>query len=187
MKTKRILTLEIAGMASSSVPALRIVVATALVMVMGLWWCGVAFAGEAKGSLTHKAKGKDATVNLKHVYLITGPDDVEPDKIIRRLAFSANDIGAKILSCQSMSCASGLITEGLTVDLVSGPRFMYWLSINDGLVQHSGTTKPANLQATIDQPGKLAGKLSFDDSAAGGPRVNVDFDTVLVKEFKTAR
>ena len=187
MKTKRIVTLELAGMASSLAPALRTVVATALVMVMGLWWCGVAFAGEAEGSLTYKAKGKEVTVNLKHAYLIAGPDDMEPDKIIRRLAFSANDIGAKILSCQSMSCASGLITEGLTVDLVSGPRFMYWLSSNDGLVQYSGTTKPANLQATIDQPGKLAGKLSFDDNAAGGPRITVDFDTVLVKEFKIAR
>ena len=189
MKTKSIRALEIASVGPYSAPALRIrtTIAVALVMVMGLWWCGVAFAGEAKGTLTHKAKGKEVTVDLKHAYLITGPDDMEPDKIIRRLVFSTNDIGAKILSCQSMSCASGLITEGLAVDLVSGPRFMYWLSINDGLVQYSGTTKPANLQATIDQPGKLAGKLSFDDSAAGGPRVNIDFDTVLVKEFKTAR
>ena len=126
-------------------------------------------------------------MTLKHAYLITGPDDVEPNQTIRRLVLSANDIGAKILSCQSMGCASGQITEGLTVDLGSGPRLMYWLSINDGLVQYSGTTKLASLQATVDQPGKLAGKLSFDDSVAGGPRVTIDFDTVLVKEFKTAR
>lgn len=187
MRIKPIQSSEITGVGLSSPFALRTAFVTALVLAMGLWWSGVASAGEVKGTLIHKAKGKEVTVTFKHAYLITGPDDMEPGKIIRRLVLSANDIGAKILSCQTMSCAAGQLTEGLTVDLDAGERLIYWLSINDGLVQYSGTAKPAGLKATVDQPGKLAGKLSLDDSAAGGPRVDVDFDTVLLKEFKATR
>jgi hypothetical protein len=58
--------------------------------------------------------------------------------------------------------------------------------LNQGLVQYSGTQQPTALKSTVDQPKQLAGKLNFDDSAAGGPKEDVDFDAALVKEFTSA-
>ena len=144
---------------------------------------GEAAAGDAKGTLSHKAR----TVTFKHAYLVTGPDGLDPKKTVRRIILSPRDVGAKVRGCQTMSCASGELMEGLVVDMDGGPRLNYWMTLNDQLVQHSGTEPPAALKATADEPKRLAGKLIFDDTAAGGPKVDVEFDAALVKEYKAAR
>jgi hypothetical protein len=75
----------------------------------------------------------------------------------------------------------------MTVDLDAGPRLNYWISLNDQRVQYSGTAMPVALKLTTDTPTRLAGKLTIDDTAAGGPKIDVDFDTPLVQEMKAAR
>ena len=140
-------------------------------------------AGQAKGTLSHKGK----SVTLAHAYLVTGPDAVDTKTTIRRLILTTKDLRAKIRGCQAMICSDGEVTEGLVVDIVAGPRLNYWMALNDQKVQHSGTQPPASLRASADDPKRLAGKLSFDDSGASGPKVDVEFDAALVKEFKAAR
>ena len=140
-------------------------------------------AGEAKGTLSHKGK----VVTLTRAYLVTGPDAVDPKRMVRRIILSAKDVGAKVRACETMGCATDGVMEGLVVDLDGGPRLNYWMTLNDQLVQHSGTKPPAALKASADEPKRLAGKLSFDDTAALGPKVDVEFDATLVKEFKAAR
>jgi len=140
-------------------------------------------AGEAKGTLSHKGKA----VTLAHAYLVTGPDAVDPKKMVRRLILSGKDLGAKTRGCQTMSCTDGEVTEGLVVDIDGGPRLNYWMAISGQTVQHSGTQRSAALKTGADEPKRLAGKLSFDDSPSSGPKVDVEFDTTLVKEFKAAR
>ena len=82
-----------------------------------------------------------------------------------------------------MSCSDGSLREGMTVDFGSGPRLNYWVVLNDQRVQYSGTAKPESFTARADGAGKLAGRLSIDDSGAGGAVVDVDFDATLVKDF----
>jgi hypothetical protein len=140
---------------------------------------GAASAGTAKGTLKHKNK----TVTLAHAYLVVGPDALDPATKIRRLILSANDLGAKLDACKTMSCTDGEVTEGLVVDIGSGPRMNYWMAISDQRVQHSDTEEPASLAATTDDARKLAGKLTIDDTGSGGPQLSVEFDAPLVKEF----
>ena len=140
-------------------------------------------AGEAKGTLGHKGR----TVTLTHAYLVTGPDAVDAKKMIRRLILSGKDLGAKVRACQTMSCTDADVTEGLVVDIDGGPRLNYWMAINNQKVQHSGTQRPAALTTSADEPRRLAGKLRFDDTPSGGPKVDVEFDATLVKELKAAR
>jgi hypothetical protein len=40
---------------------------------------------------------------------------------------------------------------------------------------------------STNKPDHLAGKLHIDDSAAGGARVDADFDLTLVNTFKSVR
>ena len=140
-------------------------------------------AGEAKGTLSHKGRA----VTLTHSSLVTGPDAVDAKKMVRRLILSGTDLGAKMRACQTMSCTDGEVTEGLVVDIDGGPRLNYWMAISGQKVQHSGTLRPAALKASADEPKRLAGKLSFDDTPSSGPKVDVEFDATLVKEFKAAR
>lgn len=140
-------------------------------------------ADKVRGTLVHKNR----TVTLRYAYLIKGPDAIGTKTIIRRLILSEEDIGARIQSCKTMSCVDGEVINGLIVDLISGPRLAYWMAINDGRVQHSGTLRPTVLKAHVDEAKRLAGKLSFDDTSAAGPRVEADFDALIFKEFTTAR
>jgi hypothetical protein len=152
--------------------------------VAGILCCaGTTRAGETKGTLTHP-KG---TVALKYSYLVKGPDAVDTNKIIRRVVFSGSDLGAKLQSCAAMNCVDGAVTEGMIVDLDVGPRLNYWMAINGARVQYSGTLEPSALKATATDPKRLAGKLVFDDAGSGGPKVEVDFDDSLLKEFSKAR
>jgi hypothetical protein len=144
---------------------------------------GAASAGTAKGTLVHNGK----TVTLAHAYLVVGPDALDEKTKIRRLILSANDLTAKLDACKVMSCTDGEVTEGIVVDISGGPRMNYWMAINDQKTQHSNTEEPSSLAATTDDAKKLAGKLTIDDTASGGPKVAVEFDAPLVKELTAAR
>ncbi len=140
-------------------------------------------AGEAKGTLTHPK----ATVTFKYAYLVKGPDAIDNKKIIRRVILTAEDYAAKLQACAAMSCSDGELMEGLTLDLDGGPRVNYWMVLKGQMVQHSGSKESTVLKITADDTKRLAGKLSFDDSGSGGPKVDVEFDATMTKEFTKAR
>ncbi len=135
---------------------------------------------QVKGTLTYRTY----SVTLKYAWLVKGPNERDPGKTIRRLILSADDIGAKLQACETLSCASGQVTEGMTVDFDAPPRLGYWLALNGQKVQYSFGAMPEAFKARVDKAEHLAGKLAFDDVAAGGPKVDVDFDLTLFKEFK---
>jgi hypothetical protein len=145
-----------------------------------------AIAGDAKGTITYKGKAGEIVVTVKHAYLVKGPDVVS-GKTIRRVVLSVADVGAKLAACGTMMCSDGDITEGMTIDFDAGPRLNFWFVGNNQLVQYSGTAEPASLKLTADTPQRLAGKWDFDGSAAGGPRVQIEFDAPLVKEVTKLR
>ncbi len=150
------------------------------ILACGFFFFGLSLAQAVptKGTLSH-AKGN---LTLTYAYLVSGPDMVT-QKNIRRIVFSPTDLSAKLQACATMSCVDGAVTEGMIVDLDAGPRLNYWMVLNKGLVQYSGTQEPSSLKSTANDPKHVAGKLAFDDSASTGPKVDVDFDAVLVKQF----
>jgi hypothetical protein len=171
-----------AAAASRSHPvALRCVLAAAIVIA-----CVPACAGDAKGTITYKYKAGEIVVRIKHAYLFKGPDVVS-GKTIRRVVLSVADVSAKLGACATMLCSDGDIVEGMTIDFDAGPRLNYWLVGNNQLMQYSGTAEPASLKLTADTPQRLAGKWDFDGSAAGGPKVQIEFDAPLVKEVAKLR
>jgi hypothetical protein len=143
---------------------------------------GSASAGDAKGTITYNGKAGAIVVAIKHAYLVTGPDFVSRTTI-RRVVLSVADVGAKLSACTTMSCSDGGIGEGMTIDFDAGPRLNYWFVGNNQLVQYSSTAEPASLKLSVDTPKRIAGTWNFDASAAGGPRVQIEFDAPLVKEI----
>jgi hypothetical protein len=142
----------------------------------------LAAGGSASGTVAYKGQ----TLNIKHAYLFKGPDVVEKDKVIRRLILVPQDPGKKLDACKSMSCTQSAMGDGLSVDMDAGPRFGYWVGLKGGMVQFSGNAKPVALAATAEEPNRLAGKLTIDDSDIGGPKIQVQFDAPLVAELKEA-
>jgi hypothetical protein len=139
----------------------------------------VAMADEATGTVNYKGR----TATLKYAYLVKGPDEMDQETIIRRVILSQTDIGADIQACTTLGCCTNNLTEGVTVDLDAGPRLNYWVVLNDQLVQYSGTKRPTALEASLDEPGRVAGTLNIDDTEADGPKVEATFDAALLKEF----
>jgi hypothetical protein len=144
-------------------------------------------ADSANGTLAYKARGAPMTAALKHVWLVKGPDAIDPKKTTRKLIFSSTDIGAKVTACKTMNCVDADLGSGMTVDLDSGPRLNYWIVLDGQKVQYSGTAPTDNLKLTTNTPGRLAGKLAIDGVAAGGPKIDVDFDATMLPEITRAR
>lgn len=138
--------------------------------------------GTATGTLSYKGKDAPITVALKYVWLVKGPYSFNPKIIIRRLIFSAADVGAKIAACKTMTCTEAELGNGITLDLNPGPRLTYWVSLNDQRVQYSGTVAPRALRLATDTPTRLAGTLLIDNTDAGGAKVEVEFDAPLLQE-----
>lgn len=134
-------------------------------------------AGQAKGSVSYKGK----SVTVRYAYLVKGPDAMTKQPV-RRVILSATDLAAAIAKCKSMMCTDGDLGDGLSVNLDPGPRFGFWMVMNDQKVQYSGTEPVAALAITVDEGKRLAGRIAFDKTAAGGPKVDVTFDAALVKE-----
>ena len=146
----------------------------------------IAADGSATGTLTKTSQRAPITVGLKYVWLVKGPDPMRPEATIRHLIFSATDLGARFAACTTMGCLDGAVHSGMTVDLDVGARLNYWVSLNDQRVQYSGTVIPSALKLTTETPTRLAGKLTIDDEAAGGAKVEVEFDAPLWQELKPA-
>ncbi|MDQ6891724.1 MAG: hypothetical protein M3167_03480 [Acidobacteriota bacterium] len=134
----------------------------------------------AKGTVVYKGR----TIAVRYAYLVKGPDAVDAKQVIRRVVLSPTDIGDRIRACSNMSCSDGDLREGMTVDYGSGPRLNYWVVMNDQRIQYSGTVKPEAFTARTDDGRRISGRLSFNDSGAGGPTVEVELDATLVKEFR---
>lgn len=137
----------------------------------------LAQGNQASGSVTYKGK----SIAVKHAYVVKGPDAMTKQPI-RRIVFATSDVSAAIAKCTSMTCTDGMLGEGLSVNLDPGPRFSFWMVMNDQKVQYSGTEPIGALVLTTDNAKRLAGKLAFDKTAAGGPKVDLSFDATLVKE-----
>lgn len=156
---------------------------TLLLAVAGALFSAAVGAETASGTINYQSKAGALAINAANVYLIKGPDAIS-GKMIRELIFSPADIGAKLQACATMSCASGSVTEGMTIDFDVGPRLNYWVVGNGQKIQYSGTAKPeATLKLTTDTAQRLAGTLVIDDSTAGGAKVNVKFDAPVVKQY----
>lgn len=139
-------------------------------------------ADTAIGSISYKGQ----TAAIKYAWLVSGPSDVEPGKTVRHLIASATDVGAKVQACKTLSCTDSDLTEGMTVDFTGGPRLNYWVVLNGQKIQYSGTAKPDAFASRANDPNHLAGRLAVDDTSAGGPKIDIQFDVTLVKEFKSA-
>ena len=138
-----------------------------------------ASAEPAKGTVTQGSR----SAAIQHAWLVVGPDAVDPKMTIRRIVFSATDIGAKLKACAKMSCTTFGVEEGMTVDLDAGPRLHVWVALNGQRVQHSTTEVPSALAATANDAKRVAGRLRMDKTASGGPKVDVEFDAPLAKAF----
>jgi hypothetical protein len=140
-------------------------------------------ADSASGSIDYHGR----SIRLQYAWLVTGPSDFEAGKTIRRLVVSATDIGARLQACTTFSCTDGEVMEGTTVDFTGGRRLEYWIVMNGQKVQYSGTAQSDTFAARTDEPGRLAGRLAIDDTAAGGPKLDIVFDIPLLKGFDVAR
>jgi hypothetical protein len=135
------------------------------------------------GSISYKTHTKDFALTPTHVYLLKGRDPADPGTAIRRLVVTTEDLDSEIQACKTLRCVTDGLKEGLTVDFDAGSGLGCWLVLDNKLVQYSAAQGEASFKAKADTAGRMAGTLTFDKTAAGGPNVNVTFDVALTKDF----
>lgn len=154
--------------------------ATALTFVLGATVLGatsVPTSGQAIGTVTYK----DKTVTLEHAYLIVGDNH---GTRVRKVILSAVDIEDEIAGASSLRGASGEMREGISFELSETMPFVgYWMAIADQSMQVSSPLDMRLFATTVDTPQRVAGKVSFDETGSGGPKVEVSFDATLTKSF----
>jgi hypothetical protein len=137
----------------------------------------VPIAGQAIGTL----KYKDKTVTLEHAYLIVGDNH---GTRVRKVILSAVDIEDEIAGASSLMGASGKLREGISFELDETMPFVgYWMAIADQSMQVSAPLDAKLFATTVDTPQRVAGKVSFDQTGSGGPKVEVSFDATVTKSF----
>jgi hypothetical protein len=165
-----------------------------LIVAIGIAGSGVATAttasaammaegADAKGTLVYKSRVGAFSAPLKYAWLVKAPNVQDPGKMLRRLYLSSRDIGTAIQECKTIMCADGQVTEGISVDFDAGRRLNYWIAMNGQKVQYSGTVELEAFAAAANDARHLAGRLVIDDVAAGGPKIDAEFNVRLLKEF----
>ena len=124
---------------------------------------------------------------VKYAYLVRSPHEFSPGQIVLRIYLSSADIGAKIKACQTLTCADGALADGAMVDFGAAAHLDYALRLNGERTQYSGATNADAFALSTNKSDHLAGKLHIDDVAAGGGKVDADFDLTVMSTFKSAR
>lgn len=166
---------------SRRLPATRRGIATAIALA-GALCAAPALADGASGKLVFQARAGEIVLDVRHAYLVSGPDMVSGAKI-RRLLLSPVDLSADLAKCEELACATWDMGEGITVDFDSPPRLPYWFVANGQRVQHSGGARKDTVKLDVDTPERLAGTWVLS-AEGGGPAVSVKFDAKLLKAFK---
>ena len=155
-----------------------------LLVLLGAVASGAALAADkASGTVAFKTYSS----SVKYAWLVRGPDEMDESKSVLRLYLSSADIGAAIKACKTLSCADAALTDGAMVDYSDASHLGYAVRLNGERVQYSGGTSGDAFVLSTSKPDHLAGKLHIDDSAAGGAKVDADFDLTLVNTFKSVR
>jgi len=121
---------------------------------------------------------KALRVDLKHAYVVVGPDTFEENKTTRRLVFAADDLRTTIAACKDVRCATTISSDGLVLDLDDAGSSSYWAHVQP--MQYSGSLDAGGLVLHIDKPDRLTGTLKIDNS---GVTSTIEFDAPLVKSF----
>ena len=138
-------------------------------------------ADSAQGTLVVQGEDKPLSMELSHAYFITGPDDLDATKITRRLLFTGADVRSTIAACEQSDCAMYSFSEGMWVQIDDTSTMRWWGKVKP--VQQSGMLNRSALVLTTDQPDRLAGTLTLDNS---GKPAKITFDASLVKAFPKA-
>ena len=131
----------------------------------------------ARGTLVVQAEDKPLSVELRHAYLVIGPDTFETGKTTRRMVFAADDLRAMIEACKDIRCATMISSDGLVLELDDAST-RYWAHVRP--MQYSGSLDRGGLVLHTDKPDRVEGTVKLNNS---GVTTTVEFDAALVKTF----
>jgi hypothetical protein len=143
-----------------------------------------AFADPASPPLPVRGKAVIAgrSFELRHAWIIRGPDHWEKGRMNTYIVMAADDISAELQKCPDVKCAIwDVLKNGLIMTSEGGGGF--WVR-----AVHPQLAKEQQLSArgwttTVDQPDHIVGRLHWEPQGKDPVILDLEIDAALLKSF----
>jgi hypothetical protein len=123
--------------------------------------------------------------DLRHAWIIRGPNHFEPTRIDTYIVMSADDISSELSKCPDVQCAIfTTLKNGLIMtDEGSGG---FWVRAVHPELPKEQQLSGRGWTATVNGPDRIAGRLVWEPQGNDPVVLNLEIDATLLKAFPAA-
>ena len=120
--------------------------------------------------------------DLRYAWLIRGPDAFEPGKMNTFIVMAPDDISAELSKCPTVKCAIwDVLKNGVILQPEKDGGF--WIRALHPRLAKEQQLAARGWTATVDQPGRIAGKLHWVPQGQDPPTLDLTIDAALLKSY----
>ena len=119
---------------------------------------------------------------LRHAWLIRGPDHFEEGKMNTFIVMAPDDISAELGKCPTVKCA---IWDVLKNGVILQPEKdgSFWIRALHPKLAKEQQLAARGWTATVDQPDRIAGRLRWEPQGQDPPVLDLTIDARLLKAY----
>ena len=141
-----------------------------------------ALAQQAPPPVQGKAVIAGQAFDLRHAWLIRGPDAFEPGKMNTFIVMAPDDISAELGKCPTVKCAIwDVVKNGVILQPEKDGSF--WIRALHPKLAKEQQLAARGWTATVDQPGRIAGKLHWEPQGQDPPTLDLTIDASLLRSY----
>jgi len=120
--------------------------------------------------------------DLRHAWLIRGPDAFEPGKMNAFIVMAPDDISADLSKCPTVKCA---IWDVLKNGVILQPEKdgSFWIRALHPRLAKEQQLSARGWTASIDQDVRVAGRLRWEPQGKDPPILDLTIDAALLKSY----
>ena len=145
-----------------------------------------ALAEPARGAAPAPVRGKaviaGTSFELRHAWIIRGPDHFEEGKMDTYIVMAKDDISTELSKCPTVKCAIwDVLKNGLI--MTSEGEGAFWVRAVHPHLAKEQQISARGWTATVDQPDHIVGRLHWEPQGRNPIVLDLDVDAALLKSF----
>jgi hypothetical protein len=119
---------------------------------------------------------------LRHAWIIRGPDHWEKGRMNTYIVMAADDISAELQKCPDVTCAIwDVLKNGLIMTTEKDGSF--WVRALHPKLAKEQQMSARGWAATVDQPDRIVGSLHWEPQGENPIILDLEIDAALLKSF----